>query len=139
MKINEIKTLINIYDEWVKLQEDLRVIYKIYQTNREKSIKPVQSLNENEAEAMAVKFLKIAADLYNEDYDETNQLVDFHLDYGVCTLLFDRQIHSSFPCYLGLRMSSYIEGYDDTDVSQETINRFFDDNVDKTLQAITIE
>lgn len=139
MKVAEMKTLINMYDEWAKLQENLRVVYKIYKDNYEKTIKPIQNLSESEAEEAATKFLKIAADLFVEDYDEANQLVDFHLDYGVCTLLFDRRIHSSFPCYLGLRMSSYIEGYDDTDVSQETINRFFDDNVDKTLQAITIE
>ena len=137
MKINEMKTLINMYDEWVKLQENLRAIYKIYKD------RPVQNFNENEVEEAAVKFLKIAADLYDEEYDEINQLVDFHLDYGVYTLVFDRQIHSSFPCYLGLRMSSYVEGYDDIGVSQEIINEFFDDNfddnVDKTLQAITIE
>lgn len=133
MKVAEMKILINMYDEWAKLQESLRALCKIYKD------RDVQNFNENEVEEAAAKFLKIAADLYDGEYDETNQLVDFYLDYGVYTLLFDRQIHSSFPCYLGLRMSSYIEGCDDTDVSQETINRFFDDNVDKTLQALTIE
>lgn len=139
MKISDMKMLINMHDEWAKLKKDLHFVYDIYETNYRKANKHVSDLNKDEAESMATEFLKIVANLYNEEYDATYQSVDFHLDYGTYIVVFDSQIHADNPYFLGLRMSSYVEENCDMEVTQEEIRQFFDDNVGTDFRDVTIE
>lgn len=139
MKITNMKTLISMHDEWTKLKRDLHFVYDIYETNYRKTNKHVSSLNKDETENMATKFLKIVASLYNEEYDAEYQSVDFHLDFGTYILVFDSQVHADNPCFLGLRMSSYVEENYDMEVTQEEVKQFFDDNVGTDFRDVTIE
>lgn len=139
MKISDMKLLMNMHEEWTKLRKELHSIYEIYEINLSMSFKPLQECEQEIVAMFAEKFLKAVAILYSEEYDDSNQCVDLHLKHGTYTLVYDKNIHEEEPKFIGLRLSTYVENWEDNGLTHEEIAQFFDDNVGYEFRDTTIE
>ena len=139
MKIADMKYLIGMFNEWTNLKKELCNVYGVYERNHKRQYGNVCGLDERAVEDMVTKFLKAVASLYCEEYDEENQTVDFHLEHGIYTLVFDKNIHADNPYWAGLRLSWLVETYDCFDVPQMELAQFFEDNVGCDFRDLTIE
>ena len=139
MKISDMKLLMAMHEKWVELRKELHFVYEIYETNLNMNFKPLQECKQESVTMFAEKFLKAVAMLYFEDYDDTNQCVNLHLKHGTYTLVYDKNIHEEEPKFIGLRLSTFVENWEDNELTQEEIIRFFDDNVGYDFRDTTIE
>ena len=124
MKIEAMKELLAINDEWELRREGVRKIFDLY---KKQFSNPV-CISEVEAPFIAERFLRAVALLYGEDYDDVNMLVDLHGNYGIYTVIYDRNVNKERRSMVGLRMSCYVETYDDSSLTEREVSSFIQEN-----------
>lgn len=124
MKIEAMKELLAINDEWELRREGVRKIFDLF----EKQFSNRACIPEVEAPLIAERFLRALALLYGEYYDDVNMLVDLHGNYGIYTVIYDRNINKKSRSMVGLRMSCYVETYDDSSLTEHEVSSFIQEN-----------
>lgn len=124
MKIEAIKELLAINDEWELRREEVRKLFGLY---KKQFSNPV-CIPEADAPFIAERFLRAVALLYGEDYDDVNMLVDLYGNYGIYTVIYDSNINKESHSMVGLRMSCYVETYDDSLLTERDISVFIQEN-----------
>ena len=124
MKIEAIKELLAINDEWELRREGVRKLFALY---KKQFSNPV-CIPEVETPLIAERFLRALALLYGEDYDDANMLVDLHGNYGIYTVIYDRNINKKSRSMVGLRMSCYVETYDDSLLTEHEVSGFIQES-----------
>lgn len=124
MKIEAMKELLAINDEWELRREEVRKLFALYK----KQLSNPACIPEVEAPFIAERFLRAVALLYGEDYDDVNMLVDLHGNYGIYTVICDRNINKESHSMIGLRMSCYVETYDDSSLTEHDVSNFIQEN-----------
>lgn len=101
--------------EWKEVKEKVQLLLDMFCHTH--------YLDEKTRVGFNIEFLRVMAPLLGEEYDDINELVDIHGNYGVYTVVYN-------PIEKDIRMSSNVEVYDDivhditNSISQYTIFEF---------------
>lgn len=138
MKISDMKLLMEAYEGWKKLKDQLHIAFLLYKENRKVPFS-ADTLTSAEAKKEALRFLKIVADLFDSEYCEEIPHLTLFKHGGVYELFFNKEAHGIVPNFLGLQMSPLGYPQKNNNLSLEDIKKFFDDNVGYEFSDLTIE